>query len=243
MSSSGAFCCTLFPTDSIASVTTASSPTAAVSPSSPTVAFCWRRPRRHRRPRPPIITSATAVSQAAPSTSVRAAGAPWHRSARRAARPRPGQTPHDPPRITMLVLSIPASAPVAAAAPRATIQHRGPVIATDAAPGLQRPHGTVSRASHDPVPTPQANAPAQPASPVPAPRTHRRDLNPHSLARHPAVQFNQASKRSRPAQGPAARARDLSEPSRFKMLAGKKEASMDGQALFAGSSDACGGCD
>lgn len=52
--------------------------------------FFWRRPRRRRRTRPPTIASVAAVSQDAPWTSVRAAAAPWPRSARSRAGPRPG---------------------------------------------------------------------------------------------------------------------------------------------------------
>jgi hypothetical protein len=150
MSSSGASCCTPFPTDSIASVTTVSSPTAAVPPSSPNVVFCWRHLRRRLRRRL-TIANATAASQAAPSISVRVVVAPWSRSARCRAGPKPGQTPHDPPRIASLSQSIPASAPVAAGYPRATSQHRAPVIDSNAKPELRRPNGAVFSVSDDPA--------------------------------------------------------------------------------------------
>lgn len=183
MSSSGASCCTLFPTDSIVSVTTVSSPTAAVPPSSPNVVFCWRHPRRRLRRRL-TIANATVASQAAPSISVRAAAAPWSRLARCRAGPKPGQTPHDPPRIASLAQFIPASAPVAAGYPRSTRQHRASAIDSNASPGLQRPNGAVFRVSDDPA-TPLLRA-LQPYGPVRSPRLGHTAKSQIPIARSPS---------------------------------------------------------
>ena len=80
-------------TGSSTSAITAFLPTATAHRSSPTAVVFWRRQPRRRRHPPPTIASVIAVSQVAPWTSVRAAAAPWPRSARCPPAPSPPEPP------------------------------------------------------------------------------------------------------------------------------------------------------